>query len=247
MLRPFRLALGLLTRIPVSNSGEIRPGDQGRSMLWYPMVGLIIGMVLMLLALPLQTTDSLVVSALLLTIWVAITGALHLDGLADSADAWLGSHADKERALEIMKDPACGPAGVVALVLVLLLKFAAVQALLGRDDLLALMIAPVLARTMLPLLFITTEYVRQGGMASVMVEELPGRPLIAVLIAVAAATVILAGGQGAWLLLGTLAVGWWLRRLMILRLGGTTGDTAGAMVEIVEAVVLVEGAVLTAL
>jgi adenosylcobinamide-GDP ribazoletransferase len=64
-------------------------------------------------------------AALLLTVWVLLSGGLHLDGLADSADAWLGGFGDRERTLTIMKDPRSGPIAVVVLVLVLLLKFCA--------------------------------------------------------------------------------------------------------------------------
>ncbi|MBU0499753.1 MAG: adenosylcobinamide-GDP ribazoletransferase [Gammaproteobacteria bacterium] len=237
-MRPLWLAFGLLTRLPVPDIGEPGPGEQGRSLLWYPLVGLIIGLLLMFIALLFRAMDHLVVSALLITVWVAITGALHLDGLADSADAWLGSHGDRERALRIMKDPACGPAGVVAISLILLTKFAAVQALLGLGELLPLILAPLLARTMLPLLFTTTDYVRQDGMAASMAAELPKQPLILVLILPVIAVLTLGRGQGLVALLVALAAGCWVRRLMIRHLGGTTGDTAGAMAEIIETAVL---------
>lgn len=235
MLRPLWLALGLLTRFPVPSLGEIRPGEQGRSLLWYPLAGLLIGLPLTAAGLLLRGMDPLLASALLVSLWAWSTGALHLDGLADSADAWLGGQGDRERALRIMKDPACGPAGVVAILLVLLLKVAAVQALLGQAELLPLILAPLLARALLPLLFMTTNYVRQGGMASQMVEELPRRPLILALACIASIALI----AGPWSLLAALAAGWGARRLMLHRLGGTTGDTAGAMVEVVEAAVLV--------
>lgn len=213
-------------------------------MLWYPMVGLLIGLMLMLMAWMLKAADSLVVSALLITAWVGMTGALHLDGLADSADAWLGSHGDKDRALEIMKDPACGPAGVVLIVLVLLLKFVTVLTLVESADYLVLLVVPMLARTMLPALFFTTKYVRKGGMALVMAEELVVQPVVLILIAVAVVVVALIGSQGVWLLAAAMLVGWWLRRLMIKHLGGTTGDTAGALVEITEMLVLLVAALL---
>lgn len=238
MLRPLWLALGLLTRLPVPGIGEPRPGEQGRSLLWYPLVGLIIGLLLMLAALLFEGTDHGVAAAVLIAVWVLITGALHLDGLADGADAWLGSHGDRERALRIMKDPACGPAGVVAIGLILLLKFSALEALLGLGEPLPLLLAPLLARAMLPLLFITTDYVRQDGMARAMVAELPKQSLMRVLILLVAVLLMLGGMQSLISLLTALAAGWWARWLMIRQLGGTTGDTAGAMVEIIEAAVL---------
>jgi len=166
MLRPLRIALRLLTRLPVP---EPPPEDDGqdsvaRSLAWYPLVGLILGALLWGLAAMLAAgaAPSLLSAALLLAAWVALTGALHLDGLADTADAWLGGLGDRERTLAIMKDPCAGPAGVVAVVLVLLLKFAALAALATAPQP-ALLLAPVLARMALTALFLTTPYVRPGG------------------------------------------------------------------------------------
>ena len=134
MLRPFWLALGFLTRIPVPLKGEPQAGEQGQSMLFYPLVGLVIGLGMMFLAWLLGSTSATVSAALLLLFWVLVTGALHLDGLADSVDAWLGSHGDRERALAIMKDPASGPAAVVVLVVVLLIKYAVIVELLEQSN-----------------------------------------------------------------------------------------------------------------
>src|SRR5690606_7619903 len=101
----------------------------------WPVVGALLGVLFWLFA---SVADSLgwpawPTAVLLVMLWAGITGALHLDGLADSADAWLGGQGNRERTLTIMKDPACGPAGVVVLVLVLLGKVAAVATLLAQS------------------------------------------------------------------------------------------------------------------
>ena len=83
-------------------------------------------------------------AALLLTAWVLLSGGLHLDGLADSADAWLGGFGDRERTLTIMKDPRSGPIAVVTLGLVLLLKFTALVALIEQHNGAALILAPLI-------------------------------------------------------------------------------------------------------
>lgn len=243
MLRPLWLALGLLTRIPIPNLGEIGQGEQGRSLLWYPVVGLIIGVILAITAWALQSIDDLVVSAVLVILWTGITGALHLDGLADSADAWLGSHGNMDRALEIMKDPACGPAGVVAIVSMLLLKFAAIQAVIGNDGYLFLIIAPALARLVPPMLLSTTPYLRQGGMASEMVKEIEKRPIIFVVFVISALAIAVTGVTGIGLLLAAGMAYWLLRWAVTQWLGGTTGDTVGAMIELTEAAVLLAAVV----
>ncbi|MBF5058479.1 Cobalamin synthase, partial [Alcanivorax sp. 521-1] len=142
---PVRLALSLLTRLPVRVATPVDERDQGRSVAWYPAVGLLIGLLLWGLAALLASAPAWPVAVLVLAVWVGLTGALHLDGLADSADAWLGGYGDRARTLAIMKDPYCGPAGVVAVVLALLAKAAALAVLIPVAPL-ALLAAPLLAR-----------------------------------------------------------------------------------------------------
>ena len=91
----------------------------------------------------------------MLLAWVGVTGALHLDGLADSADAWVGGIGRSHRTLAIMKDPRSGPAGVVAVVLLLVLKFAALASLPGARGC-RWFLAPMLGRTALTAAFVTT-------------------------------------------------------------------------------------------
>ncbi len=241
MIRPFLIALQFLTRLPVRLTGELAAGDLGRSLLYYPLVGLILGVLLAASAWLLSGAPPLLAGALVLTLWVALTGALHLDGLADTIDAWAGGRGDPERTLALMKDPHCGPQGVTGLVLVLVLKFAALAALLEAGDYLPLILAPFLARTALPLLFLTTPYVRPGGLGAALASGLPRRAGTGVLIAAGALTPLLAGAAGLLILACTLAAIYILRRAMKQRIGGTTGDTAGALVEIAEAIALIAG------
>ncbi len=241
-LQPLLIALQFLTRLPISLNGMPDERDLGRSLLYYPLVGLLLGGMLAALAwLPLGGGDTLR-AAILLALWVFASGGLHLDGLADSADAWIGGLGDRERTLAIMKDPHCGPAGVVALVLTLLLKFAALQALLAHGAWVALLLAPLLGRTALPALFLSTPYVRPGGLGDVLARRLPRRAALAVVLAVLIGVPALAGIQSLWPLAAALLAFVWLRALMQGRLGGTTGDTAGALVEIVEVAVLLGAA-----
>ncbi len=238
MIRPFLIALQFLTRLPVRLAGDLEAEDLGRSLLYYPLVGLILGGLLAASAWLLSGAPPLLAGALVLTLWVALTGALHLDGLADTIDAWAGGRGDRERTLSLMKDPHCGPQGVTALVLVLLLKFAALAAILEAGDYLPLILAPFLGRTALPLLFLTTPYVRPGGLGAALASGLPRRAGTGVLIAAGALALFLAGAPGLLVLALTLAAFYSLRQAMKRRIGGTTGDTAGALVELTEAVAL---------
>src|SRR3989338_7042633 len=262
-MQPLLIALQFLTCLPIRLASMPTAEQLGRSLLWYPLVGFLLGLLLCGLSNLLAGSPSLLHAALLLTAWVVLSGGLHLDGLADSADAWLGGLGDRERTLLIMKDPRSGPIAVVTLV-----------ALLEQGQWTALLLAPWLARGLLPLLFLTTAYVRAGGLGQALAEHLPRQTLPWLLGAHGLAVALFgpAGGVGGWgrpladplprqplpwlLAAHGLAIalfgpaGWlalvlalvmfaWLRRLMIARLGGTTGDTAGALVELVECVVLV--------
>jgi adenosylcobinamide-GDP ribazoletransferase len=238
MSLPLLIALQFLTRMPVRLSAMPSPAEQGRSLLWYPVVGLVIGALLMLGRWLASDLPAPLLAALLLLLWVWLSGALHLDGLADTADAWVGGFGDRERTLAIMKDPRCGPIGVTAVVVVLLLKYAALVSVLEAELWWALLLAPWIGRTLLPLLLLTTAYVRPGGLGDILSKNLPRGWLPPVLLSHALAMLLL--GNGAWLgVAGALALFWVWRRKIRLRLGGTTGDTAGALVEPAEALVLV--------
>jgi len=233
---PLWIALQFLSSLPIRLPGMPEPQQLGRSLLFYPLVGLLFGLILYALNLLLAGAPLLLHAALLLTVWVLLSGALHLDGLADSADAWLGGFGDRERTLTIMKDPRSGPIAVVTLVLVLLLKFAALLALIEQGHTLALIIVPVLGRAALLGLFLTTPYVRAGGLGQALADHLPRRAGWWVLGLSVLGCVVVAGfGTALISLVGFV----WLRRLMMQRLGGTTGDTAGALLELLEMAVLV--------
>lgn len=228
-----RLAFSLLTTLPVPAPQKWLPGDSGRAAGWYPLVGLVIGLLvagvhrLSGLFLP-----PLVTGALVLLAWVALTGGLHLDGLADCADGLLYPGAPEKR-LEIMKDPRLGAFGGMGLGLALLLKFAAL-ALFPPAALPALPLTASLARwCILPAGLIPSA--RPGGMAADFAAGLRKNSLF----------------WGGLLPLGlTLLLGWrgWLTAALGLltalgvltlakkRLGGVTGDVFGLLVEVVEIV-----------
>ena len=236
---PFWIALQFLSSLPVRLPGMPQPQELGRSLLFYPLVGVLFGAVLWGVDAVLAGAPTMLHAALLLTVWVLLSGGLHLDGLADSADAWLGGFGDRERTLTIMKDPRSGPIAVVVLVLVLLLKFCALLALIEQQQFAALLMVPLIGRSALLGVFLTTPYVRAGGLGQALADHLPRQAGWWVLGVSALACVLLAGVSGVWAL-GLAVLGFaWLRQVMMRRLGGTTGDTAGAMLELLEVLMLV--------
>lgn len=236
---PFWIALQFLSSLPVRLPGMPEPGQLGRSLLFYPLVGLVFGGLLWALDGLLLGAPLLLHAALVLMAWVLLSGGLHLDGLADSADAWLGGFGDRERTLLIMKDPRSGPIAVVTLVVVLLLKWAALVALIEQEQALALLIVPMLGRGALLGLFLTTPYVRAGGLGQALADHLPRRSGWQVLSACALGCLLLLGWAGLWILGVATLVFVGLRRMMLRRLQGCTGDTAGALLELLETAVLV--------
>jgi adenosylcobinamide-GDP ribazoletransferase len=245
MIRAFALALQLLTRLPVPpSSSPPRPRELGLSVLFFPAVGLLVGALLAGLHAALWLTDPGVLAALVLTVWVLITGGLHLDGLADTADAWIGGQGDRDRTLAIMKDPRSGPIAIVAVMLVLLNKFAALQMLLAGDAGAMLLLAPVLGRATIVLLLITTPYVRPDGLGLPYAHYLPRLGCGLSVALVATVTVFLLEWQGC-ALLAVLGIGFLgLRHGLRARLGGLTGDTLGAACELAETTALLVPALL---
>ncbi|WP_115540852.1 adenosylcobinamide-GDP ribazoletransferase [Xanthomonas campestris] len=230
-------AVGFLTRIPVPASAFTRPGAQARSLPWYPLVGLLLGVLLLALAWCLRGAAPLLAAAIVLSSWVWLTGALHVDGLADSTDAWVGGMGDRARTLAIMKDPTSGPMAVTAVVLMLLLKCAALTTLLPAAPA-ALWLAPLLARAAVVAAFASTPYVRAGGLGSALAGA--SRTVCVLAVAAAVGVACMAGPARAALACGIAALVFALwRRACLQRLGGMTGDTCGALIELSETAVLV--------
>ncbi|MCV6589114.1 MAG: adenosylcobinamide-GDP ribazoletransferase [Marinobacterium sp.] len=233
-LRAALVALQFLSQIPVNFRHWPSEREVGWSVCFYPLVGLCCGGLLWSGAYLLSGAPVMVTAVLLLLVWVWFSGALHLDGLADSADAWLGGRGDRQRTLAIMKDPTAGPLAVVVLVLVLLLKAVLIAALLQQALYWPLLLAPVVGRMVPPLLLLTTPYVRPQGLGQMLVDQLPRLQLGWILAGWALFLLAFSPWAVALTLIGLLLLHRLLRRLMLVRLGGATGDTLGAALELQE-------------
>ncbi len=239
-MHSFALALQFLTRLPVPFNLDANDQQLGRSVLFYPVVGLLIGLLLIISSIGLSGVHSFLQAALILTFWILLSGGLHLDGLADCADAWVGGLGDRQRTLDIMKDPAAGPAAVVFLVLIILLKWTALQIVLTSHQWQALLVAPLLGRTILLVLMLTSPYVRTQGLGEKLIRYLPAVPARQIIAVVLAGCILLSG------LLPVISVVLLItgiHYIALQRLGGFTGDVYGAAVELTEVVVLIGFAV----
>lgn len=237
IIMPFLIAVQFMTTIPMKLPCLPSREQNALSMLFYPVIGLMIGGVLWLVASYVQL-PMMLLSCAVMVVWVWLTGGLHLDGLADTADAWVGGFGDRQRTLTIMKDPNTGAMGVIAIVLCLALKWAAVYCLLELDAVLALLFVPMLGRMSALALFATTPYVRQHGLGSAL-QDVPKYLLWLVMLSFGAAVFALSW-QMALVMIGVWAVMLaWLRWRFVGRIGGITGDTVGASIEVVEVAMLV--------
>lgn len=247
LLRPFLIALTFLTRLPVPAPTPVDEHEQGASLIAYPLVGAIIGTLLVVIALLCSPLPALLQASLVVAAWVVVTGALHIDGLADSADAWIGGLGSRTQTLAIMKDPACGPAAVTTVVMVLLIKVAAVMALIEAATLLLLLLAPIVARAGLTALLMTTPYVRPGGIGESLSLYAPPLQALGSAALITALAALFSGWAGIAAVVAAALMLVLAQHSMVHRIGGTTGDTAGATVELTETVALVAAAALAAM
>jgi adenosylcobinamide-GDP ribazoletransferase len=228
------VALGFLTRIPVPRRETLQAGSLARAAPWFPLVGAVVGAIaggtrlLAELALPPEAA-----TVLALTAAAIVTGGLHEDGLADTADG-LGAHVGRERRLEIMRDPRVGTYGALALVLVTLLAWSLLATLSAVECLRAAVLGHVLSRWAMLVHARTTPPARPDGAGSLLrvtTARLAAATVVAAALATAAATEpATAAIAAAAVLLATLAFG----RLTRSTLGGATGDTFGATGKLAE-------------
>lgn len=237
VLRAIITAFAFLTLIPMPILKNYRPIDSSRALAVFPLVGIFIGYLLWLIAqLDLATP---ILAAIILCVWILITGGLHLDGLGDSADGWLGGLGDRERSLAIMKDPHAGSAAVISIGCILILKFAAISTLLAQQQYLALLFTPLIGRCIPAFLFLSTPYVSPNGIAKDFIEHASTATISTILFITVLGFMVGLGLSSALFTLLVLAIALGgLRALMMRRLGGNTGDTTGASIEIIEALCL---------
>ncbi|NPU69623.1 adenosylcobinamide-GDP ribazoletransferase [Bradyrhizobium sp. 83012] len=230
--REFWIALQFLTRLPTPRAAEARADDLARASVWFPAAGLVIGVCLAVAARLLHGADPWIVALAVLVAWIWITGALHLDGLGDVADAFGAAHGKPERFIAVLDDPHAGSFAVVAIALQIAAKLVLIAELATGPTAWALVLIPAWARlgtlvcnkTLLPLkpglgasIFNSVGWnviVGWGGVLAL--GALAGAPptLIAIV------------------LIPAVAFSWqW-------RLGGITGDCHGASIEVTETLLL---------
>lgn len=238
------LMIQFMTRYPVPGAIPFSAEYFVQGMKWMPVVGLLVGLpaaLVMLIAPPfLGSGLSAFVAVLILII---VTGALHLDGIGDTADG-LFSCRSREEMLAIMRDSTLGVNGVTAIVLTILLKYLLLATLPATTAAIALLAAPLAARMALTWHAATAEYARaESGLGEFVNQVGLPQARSASLIALALLTPILLFMPMAWplcllllavTLTGTILIAVLFARSLTQKVGGITGDTIGATIELCE-------------
>ena len=231
-MRGLILALGFLTRLPLPAVRDFQPAELARALVWFPAAGLVVGAAVALVAALGALLDPWLGALAGVVMWAWITSGLHLDGLADTADALGAAHRDPARFLAVLADPHVGSFGVIALVLQLLAKLVLLHWLLLLElPWLVLVLIPAWARwsaagwaLLLPALKpgLGERVSRNGKRAGWIIGGL----------ALAATSAVVPPAFAA--LIPTLLWGVWMR----IKLGGHTGDILGAGIEWCESAAL---------
>lgn len=232
-------ALQFLTKIPVK--AQVLPSNEiGKSVSFFTIVGAIIGLIL---ALGYKTFSSVfpqgVSIVMVLALEVLIVGGIHLDGFADTIDGFTGGGRDKEKILKIMEDASVGSFGIIGLILLFLVKFVAITSIPQEGIVISLIMACILSRWAMS--FSTAFYkpAKTAGLGSDFISSCGVREfsyasfvaLVLCIIFLKASLLIVIP-----LVLANIIL---FNFYAVRRIGGLTGDTLGAINEIVEAVVLV--------
>lgn len=231
--RQFLFSLQFLTVLPVGKNIPREKVDFSQAMAFFPLVGSLIGTILVLISLTVSHFFSpWLCSLIVLVVWILLTGAIHLDGLTDSIDGLSGG-TTKEETLRIMKDSHCGAKGLVALFLILLLKFILLREVNLHWE--ALFFAPMISRWSMVLAASLAPYAGKGEtLGRKWIEGVSFKEIAYASLIIALAMILLA--QVIYLYILILVVGItfiWMKYLQ-QRLGGITGDTLGALNEITE-------------
>ena len=235
--RPFLFAWHFLTTIPLSRAHhEPTAPELAASMVWYPVIGLLIGGGLVAADVALRVLfEGAVVSALLITLLVLCTRGLHQDGLADMLDGLAGGRTPSER-LSIMRDPHIGALGATGLFLSILLRYAGLLALPQEIRVPALWCMPAVGRWAMVTSAWMSPYARaEGGLAAPFLTHLSWRQVVLSTLVVTIGLVVGFGAVNAGVVMSAgvcvLLIGWWGCRSWF---GGITGDTLGATNEVSE-------------
>ncbi|MDQ2085512.1 adenosylcobinamide-GDP ribazoletransferase [Herbivorax sp. ANBcel31] len=232
-IKRFIMMVQFLTTIPIRVNIDCNKEDYGKGLVFAPLVGLIIGAVLLAIYCGLEPFFSLeVISVLIIIAYVFLTGGIHIDGLADTFDG-LFSNRPKERMLEIMRDSRIGSNGVLAVVCLLLLNYTLIISLDLQSTKIVLLLFPVAGRIASLVGAGASKYARKTqGLGKSFIDFCGLKEIIIGSIIYMLIFYIAIGLKGLILAAMTIISSYIFLKLMTRKIQGATGDVLGALCEI---------------
>jgi adenosylcobinamide-GDP ribazoletransferase len=236
-MKHFLIALQFLTIFPVSIKQKLKNRDFGKALLYFPIVGLIIGIILAVTASIFSFLPPLVTAAIILTTSIILTGGLHLDGFADSCDGLYGNWP-KERILTIMKDSNIGAMGVIGLICLLLFKFTLIVSIPTQILWKSLIVMAAFSRWVQTFACAFSTYPRENGKAKLFVTSSKKINVIVSGIITFIAAILMLQLKIILPIVFTFILVCLFMAFVKKKIGGMTGDTIGAVSEITETGIL---------
>lgn len=244
-MKVFILTLQFLTRIPININVEANKEDFAKGIIYFPIVGLIIGVFNMTFYMGANYIASglfPIICCILAN--CIITGALHIDGLADTCDG-IFSARNKERILEIMKDSRIGTNGAIAIIFDFLLRISILQSFNNKDILIPILLSPVIAKTLVAFsIGFSADARTGGGMGSLFMEKSSRYRALGALTLGLGIIGAISGGSGLISLMICSIIMFVYKHYIYEKIGGMTGDTLGAANEVMEVVFLISYALI---
>ncbi len=229
-MKSFLLIISFFTRIPIGKWTSYSDEKYAESIKYFPYVGLIIGLFVMLPTLIIRPYNVEIGALFSLIFYLLITGGIHLDGYADTLDGFLSSQP-KERIFEIMKDSRVGSFGVIGLIIYFLSLWVGFK----HVDPMTLFFMPYVGKLMGSFFCGFTQYAKPSkGMGSVFMEANHQSSSFIHLIIASVLFYLILGWQGLITLCLTIFGSWLIFTWIIKKIGGMTGDTIGFLVEMTQ-------------
>jgi adenosylcobinamide-GDP ribazoletransferase len=238
-IRSFLTALGFLSIIPVGSRGADGPDSFAPALFYFPLVGLLLGSLAAGFFLLLQSLlPPLVVGALLAVLLSLMSGFIHLDGLADTADGFF-SGTPRERCLEIMRDSRIGVMGSAAICCLLIIKVAALATISEQQMVAALLVAAAAGRVSMVCMMAVLPYARSGlGLGRLFYSDATRQAAVVSILLLAMIVFVLAGRLFFPVIVTAVVLLLLLAVFCRKKIGGATGDTLGATCEMMETAIL---------
>lgn len=236
-MKKFFIALQFLTILPIKITSRIKNADFGKSLIYFPVIGTLIGVFLTACLFLFSFLPDIVISILILIILSIITGGIHLDGFADTCDGFCGSKS-KERILEIMRDSRIGVMGVIGLVNLLILKFSLILSIPEQVLPKSLILMTTFSRWSQVLSCYTSRYARKEGKAKYFIEYDSKWEFLAGSIFTIVIFLFLMQLKGMIILVISTIVILLAINYVKNKIDGMTGDTIGAISEVAEISIL---------